>query len=988
MSRIAVPLLLVSLVVVGIIFYQFQQDTDLGDLDRTNITIQEEGGDAVRRTGAPLPVSSNRDPNSEKPTKSGAQELDDTEAGGAVIGRVVSADGLPVAGVAARLTHSPKGGLFASVKGIAQVLKTAVTDDQGFFTIMGVKEGGPYRVEVWPAELRKATSSFFRIEEGEKHDVGELVATPGAIVEGIVLNEAKVPVPGVQVTISVSDPTEAGFVMLLGPVVYGGRTVVTDENGRFRLAGLDGGQGHVYARAEGYIPLEDLEVAVKNEKPVEGLVVQLARGRRIEGHVQDDTGVSIANATIKYRPQGTFRLLWEQNPNAQVQSDKDGNFVFTGVPLKDVLLTVEADGFMTMNEYRAKASQAHVGIVLEKAALVFAYLVAQGDKRAINDFEVSVEVGDLTLSQDVAKGFPIKKGQEAGAILGKSETAGLFVIHGISRRSLDFSITAPGFGRLDYKISELKPGEERRLEGEMVAEVPFAGMVVDQNGNPVAGATLTMRVKEENKNDVENELMGLLGSDAIPGSSSVLGASSKKTRTKSKSDGTFSFHGLVGGMHLLAVRHPSFLNQVDLPVELGTENPVTDYVVTLLPGASITGVVFDPEGNPFIGAKVSLERKSVAEGGDTEERVMSFSPNWKTSKTSGKGGVYLIEGVKPGDYFVRAEIPAQKATGNVFVILSGGEKQQEGTWVHLEANKLAKQDIHLLKKSRVYGKVRSGGQPVPGAVVRANDVGRPSFFGGGKVGTADDSGAYEIEGLKPGKKKLSLAIPGSPHGESRSVELVEGEDLTVDFEVPSGSISGRVTDENGQGVAQAWIEVKPVKEGDDLEEMENDRINGDTSVVAVNAIDGEGGMIAFGSNSNVDSSGQTDRDGYYRIPYLSAGTYKVTASKDGYSGGDLEQVEVANGSAVKQADLQMEAACRLVVRGSKPGADSAWFNVNVQSVVKGAAGNHKFFVKGGLAKYERLKPGTYTVTCESGGEKKEQSVTLAVGDTKTIRFDF
>src|SRR5512139_2324918 len=75
---------------------------------------------------------------------------------GAVRGQITSDSGAPVASATVTVTHAPTGSAY-----------TSVTDAAGFYSVRGLRPGGPYRVSATAANFDTATASVAAIGIGE-----------------------------------------------------------------------------------------------------------------------------------------------------------------------------------------------------------------------------------------------------------------------------------------------------------------------------------------------------------------------------------------------------------------------------------------------------------------------------------------------------------------------------------------------------------------------------------------------------------------------------------------------------------------------------------------------------------------------------------------------------------------------------------------------------------------------------------------------------
>jgi len=181
------------------------------------------------------------------------EDLTITLKKGAVLtGHILTRDGTPVS--EARISASGS---------------TAVSDDEGFYSIEGVNTG-PVVVEVFHPQYRRLLKDRV-IEPGVNQF--DITFESGVEVTGRVVNEAGTPVQGARMELS-------ALVRSVAALDY---CAWTAADGTFHLSPVAKGQFRLTAKLEGYSPGE-LEVEVADDA-VHGLQIELRRGGAIIGQV-------------------------------------------------------------------------------------------------------------------------------------------------------------------------------------------------------------------------------------------------------------------------------------------------------------------------------------------------------------------------------------------------------------------------------------------------------------------------------------------------------------------------------------------------------------------------------------------------------------------------------------------------------------------------------------------------------------------------------
>ncbi|WP_345751548.1 carboxypeptidase regulatory-like domain-containing protein [Microbacterium rhizophilus] len=310
-----------------------------------------------------------------------------------------------------------------------------------------------------------------------------------------------------------------------------------------------------------------------------------------------------------------------------------------------------------------------------------------------------------------------------------------------------------------------------------------------------------------------------------------------------------------------------------------TEGGVVDLgeIETLQPGR-ITGVVTDPAGDPVAGAWVEL-------GGVEEEfpqAILEGAGGGNGQTEADESGRFVIENVIPGRYTikVRGDGFASQWLGGV------NDWSDVETFFDVEPGATTTQDVALQGGIAVTAEVVGA----PAGWTTANLVDRQ---GNQRAWTQfDQSGEIRFEGVVPGTYTLWFqsdddAIASQYLGGTAELSRARtftvpstGFDLgRVELAPTAGVVTGRVTDDLGAPIRDAYVFVMPSAAGDE---------------------NGRAGLW-------------TDAQGYYRVPLLS-GDYTVRADAwtqedgSGYAtrwlGGAMDSAEADTFSLTGDTTLQ------------------------------------------------------------------------------------
>src|SRR5262245_21432574 len=128
--------------------------------------------------------------------------------------------------------------------------------------------------------------------------------------------------------------------------------------------------------------------------------------------------------------------------------------------------------------------------------------------------------------------------------------------------------------------------------------------------------------------------------------------------TTTTTGGQFSFQNLEPGQYRLAATRGGYVrmeygarspNRPGLPITLSPGQRLTNIILQLMPAGTITGRVFDRDGEPLANVNVEALKYSYQEG----QRVMNVVQTARTNDL----GEYRLFWLQPGQYFVSATPP-------------------------------------------------------------------------------------------------------------------------------------------------------------------------------------------------------------------------------------------------------------------------------------------------------------------------------------------
>lgn len=343
----------------------------------------------------------------------------------------------------------------------------------------------------------------------------------------------------------------------------------------------------------------------------------------------------------------------------------------------------------------------------------------------------------------------------------------------------------------------------------------------------------------------------------------------------SNDEGRYQITGLKGGRYIAAAWAEGFLSEFFdnaasiedatlIEVEEPHETTGIDFALNL--GGSLSGVVTSDAGDGIAGAFVfATLQASQTNPTDTNS---SRSDGWGYAFTD-DNGEYQITGLNEGEYLVSAQVWNQwYHTAEWY---DNATTPEEATPVPVVLGEETPGIDFQLSVPTTFGEITgqvrdAQGEPIVGAYVQA----RAPFDqqdGGVQVWAyafTDKAGKYRIENLPNGRYLVSASVHVAwqfvqrwwPDAESpaqaRPVEVDGNTDfIPIDFVLPiqigTASISGTVLSSTGEPLAFAFVEVRPAAPTTDV---------------------ASGAVWAYA---------HTDRNGFYLIDHLPAGTYFAQA---------------------------------------------------------------------------------------------------------------
>lgn len=503
-------------------------------------------------------------------------------------------------------------------------------------------------------------------------------------------------------------------------------------------------------------------------------------------------------------------------------------------------------------------------------------------------------------------------------------------------------VVAPGRTNHPHVCLHHRRGDYEAGDLRVEPQAALRGRLVDEQGAPVAGATLTWII-----DSVRPALLPKSAVQADDGDLIEIFA-----RTESDARGEFLLEGLWQGSGQLHVQGQlvSSMSVEDVELVSGGITDLRDVIVAH--GATITGLVLDADGRPVPGAELALvedEGHGEAPGdADALLALVAWGSPWFRKFHAGPDGRFVVGGLPHDeDFDLVARAPGHDPGALRDLVPDSGPHELRlrrqallDVTVVDEADDSVPSEVQLTA-TRVYDTDDVDPEPLP--VEPLPDAeGRPAV--------------WRVRGVGGLGTRLFVAAPGYARQRVQAEVVAEGgQGRHVVRLIAESLVTGRVLDTNGAGIADVLVMAE--------------HIAGDA--------EGEAGSEAFART-------RSGPDGRYRLAQLAAGQWSLWTEAPGWM--PVRDVTVRAGDGRRDEDLILARASRIEgVLTNRDGFPALGAEVELQRLRDGVPDEDD--VKsassgaGGRYLFDHLSPGTWLVRWRS-----VRSVVVGAGET--VRVDF
>ena len=590
-------------------------------------------------------------------------------------------------------------------------------------------------------------------------DVGTLVVSAGAAVAGRVVDGSGRPLPGLDVSLSVSladrdAPGGGGFLRIPERLL----SATTNAAGGYAFGGLRPGRGSVKIATPGWraagrdVPAWSAGASVA----VPDLVCD--RGGTLAGVIRDSSGRPVPGAqafvlegsAASYAQEKQVPYHW----NAWIAGGRrggapcadDGRFALHGLDDAACFVIAGAPGFRPAALRGAWPDAGDVSLTLIP------------DPDYGEDGVLQVLVVDLAgapLSEARVRATTMRPGARLPASLPLQGTGpGAYTIREIGAAPVEVLVIARGFAttrvplvpatKLGSVVRRVALSPESRVEGR----------VLDAAGRPVPDLAVL----------------------ALPAETTV--TDGRKAHGLTDAEGRFAIAGLGAGSWFACVAGADWYQPAPAPLELAEGEHRAGVVLGVARLGAIEGRVHCRDG--------TVERNRSSRG-DEARVVLDPEPDedggrrWVTVDVDGR---FRAGGLRPGTWVVRtfseAEARAEIVPGVTTTV-----------------------DLIVPKSPVVRGRVLAGDAPAAGVRVTSENLARRAVIAGGAIlcggiqpetALTDADGRFTLRVLGTGEFAVWALSPAGGCSPEAKVTLAADDEASVELHLPDGRIEGEVVD--------------------------------------------------------------------------------------------------------------------------------------------------------------------------------------------------
>lgn|GEM_PF-5386270 len=544
----------------------------------------------------------------------------------------------------------------------APPVSSAVTAADGSFALGVRQEGQKVDLRVLTDAHPELSKSPITVRAGDWIDVGDLKLKVGLTIQGRVI-ESRTKAGVAEATVFMSSSARS-HMMVATPGRERGVSVVTDQSGFFRFTNAPTlGTINLTVEAEGYASANMLNKPIGINQTNE-FTVEIEAGSTITGVVIDPNGARISGAKVM-----AYGLSVKTPQNETVLADADGEFEFPALRRGPYRLTTSAHRYAD-NEMPVTVTGEDIKVVMEPRAAV-RLKVLSAKRRPVKNFRLSLK-----------RAFP-QNPDAIGNVMDfadrnispRNYRQDWAVIDNMPTGDFRFQIMEKNHAKSLSPMFKVVKGATEPIEVviQLTEGAAITGTVVDNLGQPVAGATVT--------SDMNQGLAAGTGLFEIL--RSMIPEKHTTRQVKTNRQGRFRINRLSFADYMIRVSHPKYCEGTAVNIKLTEEGQVVDTgVMQLELGARVVGVttvggvptgqikvtITVPTSSPEAAGAPRPTSRSKSGGSATPAQRTATAQQLFSAHTlsDGNGDFTMLKRIPPGTYKVTA---ARQSAENPFEAL-------------------------------------------------------------------------------------------------------------------------------------------------------------------------------------------------------------------------------------------------------------------------------------------------------------------------------
>ncbi|MGB0952094.1 MAG: carboxypeptidase regulatory-like domain-containing protein [Planctomycetota bacterium] len=750
-------------------------------------------------------------------------------------------------------------------------LQAEVPSDVG----MHLKIHGPH----WFGTNRQVQA----LSAGEEVDLGEIALAPANLVTGMVRDASGAVIPGARVALEEANGAMWGDFERMD--------TKAEDDGSYAFQGVRRGRYQVTASAQGYAKLV---LEAQDIDQVQGdfvLDLTLERGKAIRGQVVSPEGQPIEGAQIYHlsidQPGFWGTAEWrpglpsEEDVEPGAISDASGYFEVYGMTEEGThYLGARAEGFGT--GYAETVAIDSDAVIQLPRHYVLSGKVLDSNGNPIAGASLNMSILEET---ETEHGWGHAVSEEDGSYAFEPLPPGSWTL------TLDSS-----FGEITDQAVQLSE-ETEALDLILPVQNPLHIRVVDQDGNPIQGVSVSLADSEGGHHGMHDEV-SLLSSLSYAGDVSIdfgnfhaFGMGSQRTAVTDQ-EGIARFADLEAKRYKL---HAEELGYADLQEDLDVTGTPQEEEVTMVQGGRLRLTLVDGAGAPVANVPVGL--RTTQEGEDLQQR------------TTDSAGRAVWNNLEEADYEVSYR--ANEASGWWWDNDESEDVGSDRPVVQVKAGKTTDRELTVGDLALLTVRVTRNGQPASDVKVHLREITEEEryYYGGDHSNgrPTDGRGEVELPPVDAGKYDIVVKGQKSSPATEKKVDLYVGPQV-IDVELDGGEVRGSLMGTNGP-LAGATVALTP------YQEPGSDGAHRNMGMTVISYSSGSDGRpsLKFGKSGEQDTNTRSNGSGAYRFTDVPDGEWQVVARADGFGTWSSQPITMRGGQVVEMGDHRLFPGA--VIRG-------------------------------------------------------------------------